>query len=437
MNAAGKVLRPFRFGKALKSFCTIALMANARAFLIFTGTELVRGRLNSYTPLICAELEKLGVSVCGETTLPDYENAVARAIKTALGLADIVLVTGGLGPTFDDITRQAAARAVGEKLVLSPELLRGLKVRFAKLRREMPPTNARQALLIRGARALPNPAGTAPGQALRLGGKLLLLQPGPLAEWRPMFKRYIAPEIKRAFRLRGAPPRVDISIGDTAESAAAEALAPVMERFPDAEYTILASPGTVRFLAAPGGKTPAKAAAQIRRMCRAALGGAVFGEGGATLSGALGAALEKRGQTLALAESCTGGLAASMITDRPGSSRYFPGGIVAYSNEAKIKFLGVRRATIKKHGAVSAQCALEMAAGARAAFGADWGLAITGIAGPGGGTRQKPVGLVYIAAAGPGGKSAAQERRFCSSRENNKLYSAAAALNLLRKMINS
>ena len=411
----------------------------AKAFLVFTGTELVRGKLNSYTPLLCAELAKLGIEVTGETTLPDDETAVCAAIKTAFTTADMVLVTGGLGPTFDDVSREAAAKALGRKLVLDPKLLAALRSRFKKLNRPMPPTNERQAMRLEGAKSLPNPAGTAPGQMLEFiaGGKrkLLALQPGPLVEWQPIFTKHIQPALKKFFALRQTAG-IDIRIGDTAESAAGEMLAPVRAKFPQAEFTILASPGTVRFIALPrGSKNPAGDAAAMRRMCRNILGDRIFAESDMPLEAAVGAVLKNKGWTLATAESCTGGLVAHMITEVAGSSAYFLGGVVAYSNPAKIKFLGVKKTTLEKYGAVSAQTALEMARGARSAFGADCGLATTGIAGPGGGSAQKPVGLVYIAAAFADGSEQVIERRFSSTRGQNKTYAAATALNHLRKAI--
>ncbi|MDD2774211.1 MAG: CinA family nicotinamide mononucleotide deamidase-related protein [Elusimicrobiales bacterium] len=408
-----------------------------RAFLIFTGTELLRGKLNAYTPLLSAELAQLGIETRGEATLPDDADAVSRAVKNACTDCDIIIVTGGLGPTFDDVSREAAAAALGRELKLSKPLLSALEKRFARMNRAMPPTNARQALLLDGAKSLPNPAGTAPGQicVFTQSGrrKLLALQPGPLGEWRPMFARHIRPALKRHFKTAKRPPCVEIKIGDMSEAAAGEALSPVIKAFPDAEFTILASPGTVRFFASPRGcENPAADAARIKEMCRELLGDKIFGEGHDSLESALGGALKKRGWTLATAESCTGGLISHLITNVPGSSEYFLGGTAAYSNAAKMKILGVKKTTLKKHGAVSAECALEMARGAKKLFGADCAVSTTGIAGPGGGTPQKPVGLVYIAATAPGVKDVVIKHQFGSTREPNKTFAASAALNLIR-----
>ena len=407
--------------------------------MIFTGTELLRGKLNSYTPLICAELAGLGIEPLGETTLTDDEAAVSGAIKNALTRADIVLVTGGLGPTFDDVSREAAAKAAGRKMHTDKKLLAGLRERFRRLGRAMSPSNARQAMLIDGAKPLPNPAGTAPGQMLAFTQngkrKLVILQPGPLVEWKPMFAAHIRPALQKfscARQLHG----IDIRMGDTPESLAGEMLAPVREKFPDAEFTILASPGTVRFIATPrGAKNPAQDAAEMLRMCREIMGNRIFTEEDITLETAVGLLLKKKGWTLATAESCTGGLVAHMITSVAGSSEYFLGGAVSYSNDAKIKILGVKKATLAKHGAVSAQTALEMARGARRALGADCALATTGIAGPGGGSAAKPVGLVYIAAVLPGGGEFVVKRTFGANREQNKTYFAAVALNHLRRAV--
>jgi len=405
------------------------------AVLIFVGTELLRGRLNTYVPALAGKLAALGVTVCGERQVPDSEAAIARAVRDGLDMAPVVIVTGGLGPTFDDLSREGAARALGRGLVFSPALLKTVKARFARFRRPMPEENRRQAMLIKGAKSLPNPSGTAPGQMVSFSWKgakrLLVLLPGPLPEWEPMFDKYAAPAVRRLAGRSGGSLSFRVCMAGIGESAADEKLAGVMASHPGTEFTILSSPGNVTFSAMCPDK---KSLAAIRGEVYSAVGEYVYGEGEDTLEASVGRVLAARKLTLACAESCTGGLLSHRITEVAGSSAYFKGTVVSYANEAKINMLGVKRETLRDFGAVSSRCAVEMASGVRRALGADVGVSVTGIAGPGGATPGKPVGLVYIAVSGPGG-DVVREFHFGGTRTYNKMYSAANALHLLLRSI--
>jgi len=404
-------------------------MATGKAEIVCTGSELLAGKLNLYAPLFHERLAPLGFSLVREQSSGDELGAIADCIKGALKRARLVLVVGGLGPTFDDLTRQAAAAALGRKLVYSRPCARILEINY-KLK-PLPPGFKNQCLLLDGAKPLENSNGTAFGQVITRGGKMLVLLPGPRKEWEPMFPNFLNAEISGFF---GFSPitQVKLRLAGLWETRAEELLSPVMRRAKGASCTILAGPGTVDFILS--GEDERGLITKAAEACRKILGAKVYGEGGATLAGAAGEKLKARGATLAAAESCTGGLAARLITDIPGSSAWFLGGAVAYSDAAKIKFLGVRAATIKRYGAVSGECAREMAAGAKRALKSDYAFSVTGIAGPDGGTPEKPVGLVYFGLAGPGGVKVFR-RRLRGTRPFIRACAANLILDELRKVI--
>ena len=410
-----------------------------RAALLFTGTELLRGKQNTYPPLLAAKLAPLGFAPSIAVTLPDCEASIAAALKNALKDAELVVLVGGLGPTFDDLSREGAARALKRPLVFVPRALREIEARCRRFARVMPESNKRQAYALKGAQLLKNPNGTAPGQLLeaRVGGRkrMLVLLPGPLREWEPMFDGLALPRIKKHFPAGGAHYSAQLALGGIGESMADEKIRPVLAQYPDTEFTILSAPGDVKVYAsgmAADAKAAAKLAAQISAKLKAALGASVYSETGEPLAHHIGKLLKRRRWTLAAAESCTGGQVSDKITGVAGSSEYFKGAAVVYSNELKMKLLGVKKATLAKHGAVSQECAEEMAEGARKRLGADCAVAITGIAGPGGGSKEKPVGLVYIAVSVKGRPAVCKRFCFVGARESIKSYSCANALQLLR-----
>ncbi|MDE1976196.1 MAG: competence/damage-inducible protein A [Elusimicrobia bacterium] len=417
----------------------------ARVELICVGSELLGGKTNTHQSYISLALARFGLSLSRESSLPDDLEPLKSAIAEAFSRADALIVCGGLGPTFDDITREAAAAALGRPLVFKPELFAQIKRRFQRFRTRMPAENRRQAYLISGASALKNNFGSAPGQMLVTRGadtgkpRMLVLLPGPFAELSPMFERDVLPRLKRLYA-RGVFSRaLSVHLAGMTESAADERLKILTRRHrPGEAFTILAGRGQVDFHAAATAPSAAQAAKRItgiRRLIRRAVGEHVFGEGETTLESAVGALLRRRRLTLASAESCTAGFFSGRVTAAPGSSDYFKGGVIAYSNELKMKMLGVSTETLRRRGAVSAECAREMAEGARRATGASIGLSITGIAGPSGGTKTKPVGLVYIGLAGPGAACSVWESRFLGSRHTVRERAAAAALYRLWRML--
>ncbi|MBU2573359.1 MAG: nicotinamide-nucleotide amidohydrolase family protein [Elusimicrobia bacterium] len=436
-----------------------------KAELICTGSELISGKINRYVPLFSGRLGELGFRIAREHSVGDDLNAVAGMIKCALKNADLVLTCGGLGATFDDVTRQAAALALGRRLAYSKYAEQILKADYGM--KELP-ANAcagavskayghsagggpaglfggqtanfkNQCLIIDGAKMAKNANGTAFGQIVTSGRKMLVILPGPRNEWEPMFDAFISDEIREFFKVKeGTVKTLRLKIAGLWEAQAETLLRPVMRKFKHADYTILAGPYTAEFSFTVKGKNArasSKKISAIEKACRRVLKDSVYGSGDETLEGTVGRLLEAKGATLSAAESCTGGALGSALTDVPGSSGYFMGGVTAYSNRVKERLLGVGRKTILKHGAVSGECAAEMAEGAKRLFKTDYAVAVTGIAGPGGGTEEKPVGLVHFAVTGPGGKTRRFTGNFRRTRTFIKRCAVNAALDALRKII--
>jgi len=402
------------------------------AIVLSIGQELITGHvIDTNSGYLSRQLGQLGIETVAHWTVGDDLTAIEEALRAAAAQADIVLVTGGLGPTLDDLTRDGLAKAMGCELRLDEGCLGAIEERFARLGRSMSDINRRQALIPLGAEAMPNPCGTAPGIIADLGGTKVFVMPGVPSEMARMFAESVAPRlgpsgsviVHRQLHAFGA-----------GESDIAARLGDLMR--PDANPTVgtTASSGliTVRITARAAQAHQAKrladaAAAEVRDR----LGELVIASGDETISSALGRLLRARGATLASAESCTGGLVGRLITDTPGASEYYLGGVVAYSNRVKSQLLGVTKDILDTCGAVSEATAAAMASGCRGTFGADWALAVTGIAGPGGGSDDKPVGLVYIAVAGP---DVAQTHRhiFPYDRDQVRRRAATTALNHLR-----
>ncbi len=414
--------------------------------LINTGSELLLGRvLNTHQQWLCRGLADLGHTVARQVAVPDTGADIQSAVREALSRADLVITTGGLGPTSDDITRDLIAQLLGRKLCVDDAALRHVEEFFTKRNRPMPASTRVQGLVPEGASVLMNAHGTAPGLIIdvnpnpfRSGGKAsrLVMLPGPPRELRPMFIEQIAPLLRNWFPTEGAFICRTLRSTGLGESWVEENVAGPLKHLTDAGLDIgyCARIGEVDVRLTKRGGGAQEAVAEGERIVRSAIGDYIFGADDESLEQTLVRLLTDRKQTLALAESCTGGYLAHRLTNVPGASAVLLSGLVTYSNEAKQTFLGVNPATLAGHGAVSEAVAREMAEGARARNRADYALAVTGIAGPGGGSEAKPVGTVFIALA------CNQETRVLRrlnryDRETFKFATSQQALELLRRRI--
>ena len=404
------------------------------AGIVSIGNELLNGRtVDTNAAYIAGRLRTIGLQAVSVHTVPDEEAAIQRALALATGEADVVVVTGGLGPTDDDLTRQAFAGFLGVDLVLRPDLLETIRQFFDRRGIEMPARNSIQACIPRGATAIENPVGTAPGIRAEKEGKLLFALPGVPTEMRHMFDTLVLPELWPLASGQAIVVRRLKCFG-AGESRIAEMIGDAMQRGrnPLVNCTVQTGVITLEIVATASQETEARRMAeQEERSLRTVLGTLIYGVEDQTLAEVVGEGLRRAGKTLAVAESCTGGLLAKLITDIPGASEYFTYGWVPYSNQAKSRQLDVPAEMIEKYGAVSEPVARALAQGARRKAGTDYAIAITGIAGPGGGTEQKPVGLVYISVDNPDG---AETSRYIFSfdRSSVRLRAAQTALNILR-----
>ena len=369
------------------------------AEIIAVGSELLTPEKTDTNSLWLTEkLNEVGVDVLQKGIVGDDEARLEHAIRDAIGRSDILIVTGGLGPTEDDVTRQVSARAAGRGLMYRDELEQELRERFRRWGREMPEINKRQAYVIEGASVLPNPNGSAVGMMLEDEGNLLIVLPGPPREIKPMFENHVMPRLRELSGGTVARKRL-LRVAGMGESAVDEKIAPVYKTYPNVETSILFSRVEIEIhLTARAGSAEAAEAVLVELVEKLGevLGPALFSKDGRTMEEIVGQTLRKQQKTVSLAESCTGGLIATRLTEVPGSSEYFLEGAVTYSNDAKIRVLGVPRETIEKYGAVSSETAEAMAKGIKAASGSDVAVSVTGIAGPGGGSEEKPVGTVFI-----------------------------------------
>ncbi len=379
-------------------------MSSSTAAIVSIGNELTLGQVvDTNTAWLASQLAEIGITTALHLTIGDDEQDIRAAIVQAAGKAPIVIVSGGLGPTLDDVTRQGLARALGTDLVEDAASLEKVKAFFAQRGRTMPEANRVQALVPVGAAAIENTCGTAPGIRAELGGSVIYVVPGVPREMKVMFDLSIRPEVLTRAGGRAMAKKMLLCFG-AGESDIAAQIADLMDRNRNPLVGTTPHETIIGIRIVARGGSPAEAQALLEKdaaECRRRLGSLVFGENEQTLADAVAARLSETGRTVAVAESCTGGLVARMLTEVAGSSAYFLRGYVTYSNESKIDMLGVPPELIERHGAVSEQVARAMVAGCRQRSGADYAVAITGIAGPTGGTAEKPVGLVYVAAAGP------------------------------------
>jgi len=402
-----------------------------RVEIINTGTELLLGRVtNTHLGFLGQSLLGLGLRVERQVTVPDGV-AIAEALDEAMARADLIIVTGGLGPTSDDITREATAEAFGKKLIFHSEILDGIAVKFAGRKLQMNELQRAQAMVPEGGFVLENHNGTAPGLIVENEKTVAILLPGPPRELRPMWTDSALPWVRARFADRLAPIhevtlRV-LGLGETKVQLLVEdeikALGPV-----EVGYCARAGEVDLRLIAAE--ENLVRAAAELARK---KLSDAIYAEGVATMEETVVRLARTSGKTVATAESCTGGLVANRLTNVSGSSEMFRYGWVTYANEAKMTELGVPRDLLDNHGAVSPEVAQAMAAGALRKSGADVAVAVTGIAGPTGGTPEKPVGLVYFAIANANGRAQVLGKNLSQVRETFKYMASQIALDLLRR----
>jgi nicotinamide-nucleotide amidase len=411
-----------------------------RAEIIAAGSELLTPhRLDTNSLYLTGRLNELGVVLAGKCVVGDDRRAMAEVFGQAIARADLVIVTGGLGPTADDVTRDAVSEVLGRTLEENQEILTAIRQRFERRGLKMPEVNRRQALVPSGAVVLANAFGTAPGLLLEVDSRMVVLLPGPPRELRPMFETHVEPRIAARTGGRRVLRRV-IKITGRSESQVEELAFPVYSTFgtSDApvETTILAAPGQIELhVSAAGSDVTALARTLEDAVARleAVVGDAVFSTDGRSLEAVVGAGLKARGWKIAAAESCTGGGLLSRLTDVPGSSAWVQGGVIAYANDVKVEQLGVPTTVIAAHGAVSEPVAQAMAEGVRERLRADVGVAITGIAGPEGGSAEKPVGTVVIATSGT--RAAVRTFLFPGDREAIRRFATTAALEMVRQTL--
>jgi nicotinamide-nucleotide amidase len=407
------------------------------AEIIAIGSELLApDRTDTNSLWLTEKLNGIGIEVRLKTIVGDDDSRLEEAIKDAVKRSKVVITTGGLGPTEDDVTRKVAARALGRRLLLDEQLLEEIRARFQAFGRSMPERNSRQAMVIEGAQVLPNPNGSAPGLFIEHEGAAISLLPGPPREMRPMFENHVQPKLEgRAGKMRVR--RRVLRVAGFGESALDEKIAPIYTQFENPQTTILFNNTEIEIHLRATSRSDQEAEKLLDTLStrlEERLGEAIFSLRGESMEEVVGFKLANGGYTVAVAESCTGGLVAQRLTEIPGSSRYFIEGVIAYSNVAKTRALGVEPKLLNAHGAVSSEVAEAMAEGIKKRAGTDFGLSVTGIAGPDGGTEEKPVGLVYIALADD---AHTEHRRLMipGDRQLVRWRSSQAVLDLLRRRL--
>lgn len=408
-----------------------------QAEIIAVGSELLSShRLDTNSLFLTDELNALGVEVVTKCVVGDDCPRLAEAVRRAISSSQIVIITGGLGPTEDDVTRDAVALALDRKLRLHGDICEQLEQRFRQLGRKMAEVNKRQAFVIEGAEILPNDRGTAPGQWIDEGGASIMLLPGPPHELKAMFAKQCLPRLERrvpklvirtlVMRVAGLP-----------ESDLDQLIAPVYKKYENPVTTILAAAGDIQVHLRARCATEAEALALLAEVAgpiELLLGDRLYSRNGDPMEVVVGELLRQNRATVSVAESLTGGLLAERITSVPGSSDYFEGGFVTYTKRMKTELLGVSEAILEASGAVSPETAEAMAIGARKRTGSTYALAVTGIAGPGQGGESAPVGTVYVALADLNG-SRVSHRQFLGDRTRIRQFTTQMALDLLRRRI--
>jgi nicotinamide-nucleotide amidase len=411
------------------------------AEIIAIGSELLTPfRQDTNSLYITAQLNSLGVEVGFKTIVGDDFKDLVRVIMAALSRADILVLSGGLGPTEDDLTREAVAESLGLPLRRDPEIVRAIERRFAEHGWKMSPNNVKQGDVITGATVLPNANGTAPGQWItgKADGteKIIVLLPGPPNELKALFESSVLERLRAKVPKQSIATRV-LKITGMGESACDARVAPIYKRFTDVRTTILAAPGEIQLhlrTQAQSAEAAQQRVDELVSLVEDELGDSVYSDNGDSLEQIVSYYLQMRNATLSVAESCTGGLVAERLTSVSGSSRYFIGGAVVYSNALKTDFADVPKDLIEVYGAVSEQVARALAEGIRKRCGATLGLGITGVAGPTGGTAEKPVGLVFHALASESGTEMLK-RNFPGDRQRVRWFASQQALDMVRRKL--
>jgi len=407
-----------------------------RAEIIAVGSELLTPyRVDTNSLFLTDELNRIGIRVVHKAVVGDTPEEMRSSFRHALGRADVVVSTGGLGPTDDDRTRQTVAELLGRKLHTDEGILQRIRERFRRYNRAMPEINARQALVPEGATVLPNARGSAPGLWIESGGHIVILLPGVPMELHALFEKEVKPRLLQL----GLTERLftrDLRIVGLPESEVEQRVSPLYALYPETETTILAAPTGIQLHPSIWSNDAGSAEnmlEEISERMALALGEYLYTTRGETLEQVVGRVLTENRATIAVAESCTGGMLAERLTNMPGSSAYFQGGVVCYSNELKTSLVGVPPDMIENTGAVSSEVALALADGIRRRAGATLGVGVTGIAGPGGGSPEKPVGLVHVGIADEQGSREKAFRFPYGDRDRIRQQAAQAALDAVRR----
>ena len=405
------------------------------AEIIAVGSELLTPqRVDTNSLFLTDQLNGLGVEVVTKSVVGDDLDRLADAVRRAVSRSEIVVLCGGLGPTEDDLTRDAVAAALDRKLIYHPEIAEVLEQRFAQLKRKMVEVNKRQAFLVEGAEMLPNDRGTAPGQWIEDSGSYAMLLPGPAHEMKAMFTRQCLPRLARIVP-RQAIRTLVLRVTGMPESDLDQLIAPVYKKYENPTTTILAAAGDLQIHLRARCSTEGEAAAllvEVGGPIELLLGDRIYSRNGQSLEEVVGDRLRERHNTLSVAESCTGGMLGERITSVPGSSAYFLGGFVTYASRMKVEWLGVPEETIAEFGAVSKETAEAMALGARRRTGSTYALAITGVAGPDSGGEKTPVGAIYVGLADAAGCQVLH-RQFIGDRTRIRQFATQMALDMLRR----
>jgi len=405
-----------------------------KAEIIAVGSELLTpDRMDTNSLFLTEELNKLGIEVVRKTVVGDHTELLRDAFRDALNRVPLIISSGGLGPTEDDVTRETLADLLGRKLHRNDEIVRQIQARFRSFGREMPENNARQAMVPEGAEILPNPRGTAPGLWIEDGERSVALLPGPPRELKPLFQEQVLPRLER--RVSGVRMHHrELRVTGLGESLVDSRIAPVYKRFPEVSTVVLASPGETQVhlrIWTDDAQRAKQTLDEITQGFELALTDHIFSQDGTSMEEVVARLLTLNNATIAAAESCTGGLLAERLTSIAGSSVYFLGGVVCYSNELKTAWADVPADLIQSKGAVSSEVAGALAQGIRRSVRSTLGVGITGIAGPGGGTEEKPVGTVHIALASAEGVKE-KMARFPGDREMIRFQASQVALDLVR-----
>ena len=408
-----------------------------RVETITLGDELLLGiRENAHLTYLGSQLAHHGIEPAANLVIRDQPDDIKLFFKDSWERSELVITTGGLGPTSDDLTRETIAEVLGEKMIYDTNIEDAIRERFRQLERPIPESNSRQCYRPESAEVLPNPYGTAPGLYLKKDNKILVMLPGPAREMHPMFTDQVVPRLQK----EGVFPEIDcylqLRTAGIGESALAEKVQPMLDGIDGLVVGYCAHAGMVdlRLSSLDANTLSEEQLHEIGESCRKALGEDFVCFGDRTLAGVIFGDLRSLDKTLAVAESCTGGLLSSQFTEVPGISKVFQGGAVCYHNDAKVQVLEVPESMVDQHGAVSEEVAIAMATGACEKYGADYGLSVTGFAGPTGGTQVLPIGTIYLGYASPLGVWA-KKLNLRGDRASNRRRAATAALDWMRRKL--